>query len=163
MLHANASPTLTRLVAVLSICFIGLTLTQCQNSSSPQPHQTLNDDLPATPLVYNNAPNLKAPGQIATWILRTRYETSRDSITNWGATLGRYIFYDKQLSANGATACASCHHQDKAFTDGEAFSTGFQGGQTKFSAMSTVNLGLTEDNDPGYFWDGRATGYANRC
>lgn len=32
--------------------------------------------------------------------------------------LGRHLFYDVRLSANGNIACASCHHQDKAFTDG---------------------------------------------
>lgn len=32
--------------------------------------------------------------------------------------LGRYLFYDVRLSGNGRQSCASCHHQDKAFSDG---------------------------------------------
>src|SRR5690606_8988917 len=28
--------------------------------------------------------------------------------------LGRHLFYDTRLSANGNISCASCHHQDKA-------------------------------------------------
>ena len=43
------------------------------------------------------------------------------------AELGRYLFYDKRLSGNGKQACASCHHQDKAFTDGLAVAVGSTG------------------------------------
>ncbi|MFM2059582.1 MAG: hypothetical protein RLY71_3967, partial [Pseudomonadota bacterium] len=32
--------------------------------------------------------------------------------------LGRFLFYDKRLSGNGLQSCGSCHHQNKAFTDG---------------------------------------------
>lgn len=42
-------------------------------------------------------------------------------ITDEGATLGRVLFYDKQLSLNNTISCGSCHHQDKAFADGERF------------------------------------------
>ena len=34
--------------------------------------------------------------------------------------LGRYLFYDKQLSFNRQQSCASCHEQARAFTDGRA-------------------------------------------
>jgi cytochrome c peroxidase len=43
------------------------------------------------------------------------------------AELGRFLFYDKRLSGNGKQACASCHHQDKAFTDGLAVAVGSTG------------------------------------
>ena len=32
--------------------------------------------------------------------------------------LGRRLFYDVRLSGNGTQACASCHQQERAFTDG---------------------------------------------
>src|SRR3954462_11177664 len=32
--------------------------------------------------------------------------------------LGRYLFYDKRMSVNGTTSCATCHRQELAFTDG---------------------------------------------
>jgi cytochrome c peroxidase len=41
--------------------------------------------------------------------------------------LGRYLFYDKRLSVNGKTACATCHRQDLAFTDGRAQAKGTTG------------------------------------
>lgn len=40
-------------------------------------------------------------------------QISRESIA-----LGKKLFNDKQLSLNGKLSCASCHHEDKAFTDG---------------------------------------------
>lgn len=40
------------------------------------------------------------------------------NVTDAGAQLGRVLFYDKKLSLNNTIACASCHHQDKAFSDG---------------------------------------------
>ncbi len=41
--------------------------------------------------------------------------------------LGRYLFYDKRLSLNGTQSCATCHRQDKAFTDGRARGLGHRG------------------------------------
>ncbi|NWF80902.1 MAG: di-heme enzyme [Chloroflexi bacterium] len=42
-------------------------------------------------------------------------------------TLGRFLFYDKRLSANGTMACASCHEQGRAFSDGKATPHGSTG------------------------------------
>lgn len=53
--------------------------------------------------------------------------------------LGRYLFHDKRLSGNGTQACASCHFQHLAFTDGRATSVGSTGEATTRSAMSIVN------------------------
>ncbi len=41
--------------------------------------------------------------------------------------LGRYLFYDTQLSANQTQACASCHVQTLAFADGELTPVGSTG------------------------------------
>lgn len=41
--------------------------------------------------------------------------------------LGRHLFYDRRLSGNGTQSCASCHQQDKAFTDGRATGLGSTG------------------------------------
>ena len=52
--------------------------------------------------------------------------------------LGRFLFYDKRLSGNGTQACAGCHVQDKAFTDGFAVSRGSTG---EFTARNSQALG----------------------
>lgn len=54
--------------------------------------------------------------------------------------LGRHLFYDKRLSGNGTQACASCHLQDKAFTDGLAVSRGSTGEFTHRSAQPLGNV-----------------------
>lgn len=41
--------------------------------------------------------------------------------------LGRYLFYDKRLSANGQQSCASCHNQSDAFTDRQVRAIGSTG------------------------------------
>jgi cytochrome c peroxidase len=52
--------------------------------------------------------------------------------------LGRHLFYDKRLSGNGTLACAGCHFQDRAFTDGLAVSRGSTG---EFTARNAQPLG----------------------
>ena len=77
---------------------------------------------------------------------------SENPVTNEGATLGRVLFYDKNLSFNNTVSCATCHHQDKAFADGLAFSTGFNGGQTGRNSMAISNINYNRR----FFWDTRA-------
>lgn len=55
--------------------------------------------------------------------------------------LGRHLFYDKRLSADQSMSCATCHRQEKAFTDGKARSEGIDGTLGGRSAMSLANAG----------------------
>lgn len=54
--------------------------------------------------------------------------------------LGRRLFYDKRLSQNETMACASCHDQARAFTDGEVTPTGSTGHVLPRNAMSLTNV-----------------------
>lgn len=54
--------------------------------------------------------------------------------------LGRHLFYDPRLSLDGTMACASCHQQARAFTDGRATSPGVTGQHTPRNAMSLANV-----------------------
>jgi len=68
------------------------------------------------------------------------------------AQLGRYLFYDRRMSVNQTTACATCHRQELAFTDGRARAQGATGQLHPRSAMSLVNLALNRAfgwSDPG--------------
>lgn len=60
-------------------------------------------------------------------------------ITDAGATLGRVLFYDKNLSENGTVSCASCHLQSLGFGDDKAKSIGFEGGETPRHSMALAN------------------------
>jgi cytochrome c peroxidase len=55
--------------------------------------------------------------------------------------LGRRLFYDTRLSGNGTFACASCHQQARAFTDGRARAMGSTGALHARSTMSLANVG----------------------
>lgn len=56
------------------------------------------------------------------------------------AELGRFLFYDRRLSGNGTQACASCHIQSKAFTDGLTTSLGSTGHAHPRNAQSLANV-----------------------
>ena len=55
--------------------------------------------------------------------------------------LGRRLFYDVRLAANGTQACASCHAQARAFTDGRATSVGSTGEVGRRNAQPLANVG----------------------
>ncbi len=55
-------------------------------------------------------------------------------------TLGRYLFYDTRLSANGTQSCATCHEQARAFTDGRGRGLGSTGQLHHVGPMSLVNV-----------------------
>ncbi len=79
-----------------------------------------------------------------------------DSMTVEGVALGRRLFYDKHLSADGQTSCASCHHLVAALSDsGHALSTN-EFGLTKRNAPALINLAWA----PYFFWDGRSKSLA---
>ncbi len=57
--------------------------------------------------------------------------------------LGRHLFYDKRLSANGTQACASCHRQSHAFSEDAAIATGSTGQKHHRNSMALVNVAYT--------------------
>lgn len=65
------------------------------------------------------------------WQLPPGFPTPRvpddNPITNAKVELGRYLFYDTRLSGNQTTACATCHKQELAFTDGRTVAIGSTG------------------------------------
>src|ERR1700689_152268 len=56
------------------------------------------------------------------------------------AELGRHLFYDTRLSGNGTQSCATCHEQERAFTDGRARAVGSTGEVHPRGSMSLVNV-----------------------
>ena len=54
--------------------------------------------------------------------------------------LGRYLFYDKRLSLNQTQSCATCHRQEKAFTDARARGLGSTGQLHPRGPMSLANV-----------------------
>ncbi len=72
------------------------------------------------------------------------------------ATLGRVLFYDKQLSSNNSVSCANCHEQAKAFGLEALQGTGANG-MTLRRPMRLLNLRIYRTPFKGLFWDERAS------
>lgn len=84
------------------------------------------------------------------------YITKRNSggVDNARASLGRVLFYDKNLSVDNTVACASCHKQAIAFTDTALASQGVGGGLTGRHSMRLINTRFAQETR--FFWDKRA-------
>ena len=63
-----------------------------------------------------------------------------ETMSDEKVALGRALFYDTRLSADGSMSCASCHQQEKAFTDGQSTHLGVHGDPGLRSVPSIVNL-----------------------
>lgn len=66
--------------------------------------------------------------------------------------VGRLLFFDKKLSADGKVSCSKCHAPELAFADGRAFSIGHQNVPGTRNAPSLLNVVY----ESSLFWDGRA-------
>jgi cytochrome c peroxidase len=66
------------------------------------------------------------------------------------AELGRRLFFDARLSANGKVSCASCHLPSRNFQDDKPLADGV--GRTARRTMPVAGTAYS----PWQFWDGRA-------
>jgi cytochrome c peroxidase len=108
--------------------------------------------LPSTPYNYSNQ---TLPVYLTNPAIQGQDNTpASNRTTDWGATLGRVLFYDRILSINNTIACASCHKQEFGFSDNKAFSIGFSGGLTTRNSMCLTNAKYYPDGK--FFWDERA-------
>jgi cytochrome c peroxidase len=65
---------------------------------------------------------------------KTSLPAYRDGFSPQQIDLGRYLFFDPALSADGPISCASCHHPDQGFSDSRARSIGIHGQEVTRSA-----------------------------
>ncbi|MEO6612984.1 MAG: cytochrome c peroxidase [Chitinophagaceae bacterium] len=109
-------------------------------------------NLPPVPFNYSN---ITQPAYLVAPPIQGQVNTpGTNAITDNGATLGRVLFYDKNLSINNTIACASCHKQASAFADPVAKSSGFNGGLTGRNSMSLIDAKYYPNGR--FFWDQRA-------
>lgn len=126
---------------IILVLILGVVLTQrCQDDVKP-------NDLP------DNPPHITTPYNFTVPEGFPQPNFPEDNpLTNEGVELGRHLFYEKGLSRDGTQACASCHLQQRAFTDVTATSTGITGARGTRKAMALFNLAWQDH----FFWDGRA-------
>ncbi len=73
-------------------------------------------------------------------------------ITAEKLALGRRLFDEERLSADGRTSCASCHQRERAFTDGRRVARGVFGRRGRRNVPSILNRAY----GTLFSWDGRA-------
>lgn len=81
--------------------------------------------------------------------------TNGNTISNKGATLGRILFYDKELSIDKSISCGSCHQQAHAFSDAQLQSDGVNNGLTGRHSMRLINSRFSTESK--FFWNERAS------
>ena len=127
-----------------------------------------NETMPVSPVIVDPYAAIKAtfgtkidPTNLANYANQTRPayiggkdNTGGNNITNAKATLGRVLFYDKNLSIDNSISCGSCHKQQFAFSDTAIASKGVAGGLTARHSMRLVNSRYAVETK--FFWDERA-------
>jgi cytochrome c peroxidase len=74
-------------------------------------------------------------------------------LTSAKIRLGKSLFFEKALSLDSSISCASCHFQERAFSDPASVSTGVQSQIGKRNASALFNLAYKKN----YFRDGGVT------
>lgn len=144
-----------RKIQFLLLSTIALALTSCSDNNNSEEYVAA-DLYPnvtskfAGKIDLTNLANY-ANQSIPTYI--TKDNSTGNPITGKGATLGRVLFYDTNLSSNNTISCSSCHIQASAFGDIAIASAGVNGTTTRHS-MRLVNSRFSNENK--FFWDERA-------
>ena len=139
---------------LITLCMIVLILSSCSNNSDENYEEIttypfVEAEFGSTVDLDNlaNYANQAIPSYI------TKNNSQGNAITDKGATLGRVLFYDKNLSSNNTISCASCHKQEFAFSDSNVASTGVNGTTGRHS-MRLINTKFATETK--FFWDERA-------
>jgi cytochrome c peroxidase len=141
----------------LSILLLGFIAIQfsCSNSNDSS-NTSLSDLYPNVIAKFTGKIDLNKLDNYANQVIPayiTKDNTNANSITDKGATLGRVLFYDTNLSSNNTVSCSSCHMQSNSFGDVAIASDGVNGTTTRHS-MRLVNARFSNENK--FFWDERA-------
>jgi cytochrome c peroxidase len=136
-------------IALLSACADAVTGGGVDRFAEVRLALTIDPD--ALPNYRANLPAYYAPGLLA----REDRTPLTNPTTDAGATLGRVLFFDRNLSRTRNVSCASCHEQSLAFGDSAQRSLGIDG--VSRTAVHSMRLANARFNESGmYFWDRRA-------
>ncbi|MEQ1642183.1 MAG: MbnH family di-heme enzyme [Pyrinomonadaceae bacterium] len=98
-------------------------------------------------LLYSSMPKADAQSKTTEtfdWRLPKGFPVPRvpadNPMTAAKVELGRHLFFDKRLSINEKTSCATCHLQERAFTEDKKLSVGTTGDVHPRNSMSLANV-----------------------
>ncbi|MFZ4984391.1 MAG: cytochrome-c peroxidase, partial [Blastocatellia bacterium] len=129
----------TKLTLLIASLFLAILLTRMGGSQAA----VLSERVTASPL-----PPIPLGLPVDTW----RYWIPADNpLTPEKIALGRRLFFDPSLSADGTISCASCHKPELGFADGLPVAEGIGGRRGTRNSMSLLNVIY----NTAQFWDGR--------
>jgi len=76
----------------------------------------------------------------------------QNPLTPEKVTLGRQLYFEKRLSADGTVSCATCHDPQQGFADGHPVGVGIKNQTGARNSPTVLYSGFNEVQ----FWDGRA-------
>ncbi|MEO6253595.1 MAG: cytochrome c peroxidase [Ferruginibacter sp.] len=149
---------MTKVQAILGSIFVLLIIAvSCSKNETIPVVPIVTDPYAAIKLAFginidpNNLSNYANQGKPA---YINKDNTGANTITNAKATLGRVLFYDKNLSIDNTISCGSCHKQQFAFSDTAIASAGVAGAVTGRHSMRLINSRYAVETK--FFWDERA-------
>lgn len=140
--------------AALSVLLLGLVA--CSTPPPAEPPATSTPPA-ATPTAAAPAPAAEAPALRKT-ALQLFQAAPVDAVagqvplTDEKIRLGRMLYYDPRLSADGTISCNSCHDLEKYGVDGQPTSLGVKGQRGNRNSPTVYHAALHKTQ----FWDGRA-------
>ncbi|MCO6493873.1 MAG: c-type cytochrome [Phaeodactylibacter sp.] len=166
----------TRTLPALFLLMLSFTLTSCLEDKIDVRYTTYTGQEYEAISAALNLPNGRIDYSVELPEHMIALGMAPPEINNAKATLGRVLFYDNKLSRNQAVSCASCHHQQLAFSDDKAFSEGFDGQLTLRNSLalgSVANFKSSYEGGGGnnagpptqrqfFFWDERAHSIAEQ-
>jgi cytochrome c peroxidase len=102
-------------------------------------------------LLAANAPNGRGgrPGSRGRGALPS---PANNPLTAEKVALGKQLFSDKRLSADGTLSCTSCHDPARAFSDDKTVARGIHEAEGSRNSPALIEVGFSRS----FFWDGRA-------
>lgn len=155
--HLNPTLNMNKPILVAVFFFVGIGLiSSCSKNDTIAP-TAIVDPYVAIKSTFGTAIDFTSLNNYASQT-RPAYILNDNSganpISDKKATLGRALFYDKNLSINNTISCGSCHLQAFAFGDTSITSDGVLDGQTVRHSMRLVNTRFS--NEAKFFWNERA-------
>lgn len=120
------------------------------NERCPPSFETLESGTCALRTLYEGYGSVQGKGLGG---VQTSLPPHRDGFRPQQIDLGRYLFFDPVLSADGSISCASCHQPDRGFGDGLATSVGIGSRPVTRAAPPLWNVAFLQT----FFWDARAS------
>src|SRR5947209_2338748 len=125
----------------LGFLFFGLVFCGWIGANGPEHAAPHKDTLPSTLSLQDIPLGLDA----------NRPVPKDNPLTEAKVQLGRRLFFDPILSADGTVSCASCHDPAHGFAGNSRVAFGVGGRQTSRNAPSLLNRAY----GTAFFWDGR--------